>query len=135
MDIGSQENSDKKKEPDFKFNLPFIISIVIGFIISWINMLLIDAAPSSIEVLALLSIVLTTMAPAVLIGLKNRYWAYGYLIGFSVAGIPFLVFVDLFIGGYTFATSLFIFIILWLIFWKTWRSISKIKLTQERDNG
>ena len=98
-------------------------------------MLLIDAAPSSIEVLALLSIVLTTMAPAVLIGLKNRYWAYGYLIGFSVAGIPFLVFVDLFIGGYTFATSLFIFIILWLIFWKTWRSISKIKLTQERDNG
>jgi hypothetical protein len=67
------------------------------------------------------------MIPGIIIALINRYWGYGYLIGFAIAGIPFLIMIDLFIGGYTFATTIFIFIILWLIFWKTWRSLSSIK--------
>ena len=50
-----------------------------------------------------------------------------YLLGFAIAGVPFLIMIDLFIGGYTFATTIFIFVILWLIFWKTWRSLSSIK--------
>jgi hypothetical protein len=90
-------------------------------------MIFILDAPRTIEVLAFLSIILTTMIPGVIIALINRYWGYGYLIGFASAGIPFLILFDLFIGGYTFATTVFIFIILWLIFWKTWRSLSSIK--------
>ena len=130
MVVTPSNNSKKKDEPKFRFNLPLIIIAVVGFIVSWLNMLWINNAPSSIEVLAFLSIILTTMIPAVLVGLKNRYWAYAYLVGFSMAGIPFLIIIDLFIGGYTFAVSIFIFIILWLIFWKTWRSISSIKMSQ-----
>jgi hypothetical protein len=80
------------------------------------------------EILAYLSIIFTTIIPAVIIGIKNRYWGYGYIFGFSIAGIPFMI-IDLFIGGYTFATAFFIFIIMYLIFWKTWRSISRIKTT------
>lgn len=112
-----------KEEPEFKIDLGSFIFLGIGSVVSWINMLLIF---NSMEVWSYLTIIFTTIAPGIIIGLKNRYWAYGYLLGFSIAGIPF-IFVDLFIGGYTFATALFIFIILYLIFFKTWRSISAIK--------
>lgn len=114
-------------EPDLKLEIWTLLFTVIGFITSWFNMLFILDAPRSIEVLAFLSIIFTTIIPGVIIAIINRYWGYGYLIGFASAGIPFLIFVDLFIGGYSFATTIFIFIILWLIFWKTWRSLSSIK--------
>ena len=116
-----------KAEQDLSFNLWTLLFVIIGFIASWVNMTFIQDAPSSIEVLAFLSIIFTTMIPGIIISLVNRYWGYGYLIGFASAGIPFLIIVDLFIGGYTFATTIFIFIILWLIFWKAWRSLSSIK--------
>jgi len=109
----------KKSEPDLKLEIWTLLFAVIGFIASWFNMLFILGAPRSIEVLAFLSIIFTTIIPGVIIAIINRYWGYAYLIGFASAGIPFLIFVDLFIGGYTFATTIFIFIILWLIFWKT----------------
>ena len=117
----------EKAEPDLKLEIWTLLFAVIGFITSWFNMLFILDAPRAIEVLAFLSIIFTTIIPGVIIAIINRYWGYGYLIGFASAGIPFLIFVDLFIGGYTFATTIFIFIILWLIFWKTWRSLSSIK--------
>ena len=116
-----------KAEQDLSINLYTLIFVIIGFIASWVNMTFIQDAPSSIEVLAFLSIIFTTMIPGIIIALVNRYWGYGYLIGFASAGIPFLIIGDLFIGGYTFATTIFIFIILWLIFWKAWRSLSSIK--------
>ena len=118
----------EEDEPKLRLDLFTVIFLIIGFIVSWFNMLLILESPRSIEVLVYLSIILTTIIPGVLIGLKNRYWGYGYLIGFSVSGIPFMFMVDLFIGGYTCFTTLFIFTILWLIFWKTWRSLSSIKI-------
>ncbi|NVM17747.1 MAG: hypothetical protein HWN80_08520 [Candidatus Lokiarchaeota archaeon] len=117
----------KKAEKELKLDFWTFIITTIGFIASWFNMIFILDAPRTIEVLAFLSIILTTMIPGVVIALINRYWGYGYLIGFASAGIPFLIMVDLFIGGYTFATTVFIFIILWLIFWKAWRSLSSIK--------
>ena len=117
----------EKTEKELKLDIWTLVFTGIGFIASWINMLFIFDAPRTIEVLAILSIILTTMIPGVIIALINRYWGYGYLIGFACAGIPFLIMIDLFIGGYTFATTVFIFIILWLIFWKTWRSLSSIK--------
>jgi len=125
------ENSKKKQtvgkpEPEFKFDIGSVAFIIIGFIVSWINMLVIF---NSMEIWSYLSIIFTTMIPGVLIALKNRYWGYGYIFGFSGAGIPFLILIDLFIGGYTFVTALLIFIILWLIFWKAWRSLSSIKRT------
>jgi len=125
------ENSKKKQtvgrtEPEFKFDLGTVVCIIIGFVISWINMLVIY---DSMEIWSYLSIIFTSIIPGVLIALKNRYWGYGYIFGFSVAGIPFLILIDLFIGGYTFVTALLIFIILWLIFWKAWRSLSSIKKT------
>jgi hypothetical protein len=83
----------------------------------------------SMEIWSYLTIIFTTIIPTVLIGLKNRFWGYGYLFGFATAGIPFMFIGDLFIGGYTSITSLLIFIILWLIFWKAWRSLSSIKQT------
>lgn len=118
-----KKNPLGKEEPEFKIDIGTIILFGIGSISSWINMLIILNA---MEIWAYLSIIFTTIIPGIIIGLKNRYWAYGYLLGFSVAGIPF-AFIDIFVGGYTFATALFIFIILYLIFFKTWRSISKIK--------
>jgi len=123
----NQTQTANRIEPEIKLNISTIIWAIIGFIVAWINMVLILNSPSSVEVLSYLSIILTTIIPGVFIGLKNRYWGYGYLLGFSFSGIPFMFLIDLFIGGYTFATALFIFIILWLIFWKTWRSLSAIK--------
>ena len=117
-----------REEPPLKYDVFTIIFFVFGFIASWFNMILILEAPRYIEVIAYLSIIFTTIIPGVIIALKKRYWGYGYLFGFSVAGIPFMIIVDLFIGGYTCITTLFIFIILWLIFWKTWRSLSSIKV-------
>ena len=117
-----------KEEPRLKFDVWIGIFLIIGFIVSWFNMLLIFTSPRSVEVIAFLSIMPTTIIPGVIIALKNRYWGYGYLIGFSISGVPFMCLVDLFIGGYTCITTLFIFTILWLIFWKTWRSLSSIKM-------
>jgi len=80
------------------------------------------------EVWAYLLIIFLTIIPTVLIGLKLRIWAYGYLIGYAIAGFFGIFIFDIFIGAYTIAVSALIFIILWLIFFKTWRSISKIKV-------
>jgi hypothetical protein len=115
-------------EPEFKFDLGTIILILIGFTVSWLNMLIIF---NIMEVWAYLSVIFTVMIPGIIIAVKNRYWGYGYVIGFTIAGIPFLIIIDLFIGGYTFAVSLFLFIIMWLVFWKTWRTISSIKRVKE----
>jgi len=123
----SNQNDREKAEKDLRLNVWTLMFVIIGFVASWVNMVFIQDAPRSIEVLAFLSIIFTTMIPGIIIALVNRYWGYGYLIGFAIAGIPFLLIVDLFIGGYTFATTVFIFIILWLIFWKTWRSLSSIR--------
>lgn len=120
-----------RKDPDLKFDIWSVLFAIIGGVVAWINMLLIYNSPPVFEVLAFLSIILTTIPPGVLIALKNRYWGYGYLLGFSIAGIPFWIFVDPFIGGYTCFTTLSIFVILWLIFWKTWRSLSSIKVVKE----
>ncbi len=125
------ENMKKKQkvgrpEPEFKFDIGTVVCIIIGFVISWINMLVIY---DSMEIWSYLSIIFTSIIPGVLIAIKNRYWGYGYIFGFSAAGIPFLILIDPFIGGYTFVTALLIFIILWLIFWKAWRSLSSIKKT------
>lgn len=125
----NMDNSKKKQtigrlDPEFKFDIVTVICTIIGFLISWINMLVIF---DSMEIWSYLSIIFTSIIPGVLIALKNRYWGYGYMAGFSGAGIPFLILIDLFIGGYTFVTGLLIFIILWLIFWKAWRSLSSIK--------
>jgi len=122
-----QIKESKRTEKELKLDIWTFTFAAIGFVASWFNMLFILDAPRTIEVLAFLSIIFTTMIPGIVIALINRYWGYGYLIGFATAGIPFLIMIDLFIGGYTFATTIFIFIILWLIFWKTWRSLSSIK--------
>ncbi len=120
----NEEQPVGRPEPEFKIDFVTILLVIFGFIVSWVNMLIIL---ESMEIWSYLTIIFTTIIPTIFIGLKNRYWGYGYLFGFAIAGIPFLFIVDLFIGGYTFVTSLFIFIILWLIFWKTWRSLSSIK--------
>jgi len=117
----------RNSEPDFKVSYKTFLSSIVGFVISWFNMIIIQNSPRSVEVLAFLSIILTTFIPAIIISLRDRYWGYGYMIGFSIAGILFMILVDPFIGGYTFVTALFIFIIMLLIFWKTWRSLSSIK--------
>ena len=122
-----QTGMRERTENKLKLDIWTLIFAAIGFVASWFNMIFILDAPRTVEVLAFLSIILTTMIPGIVIALINRYWGYGYLLGFAIAGIPFLIMVDLFIGGYTFATTVFIFIILWLIFWKAWRSLSSIK--------
>jgi len=128
--MNNKEILPEKEEPELRIDIGTIIFALVGFFISWWNMLLILNAPYYVEVLAYLSIILTTMIPGILIALKSRYWGYAYLSGFSLSGIPFMILIDLFIGGYTFITTLFIFTILWLIFWKTWRSLGSIKREQ-----
>lgn len=122
-----KKQSIRSSEPDFKVDYKTLLWSFVGFVISWFNMIIINDSPRSVEVLAFLSIILTTFIPAIIISLKNRYWGYGYMIGFSIAGIFFMILMDPFIGGYTFFTALFIFIIMLLIFWKTWRTLSAIK--------
>lgn len=124
MSNKNKEQTVGRPEAEFKFRIGTIIWIIIGFIISWINMVIIL---DYMEIWSYLTIIFTTIIPTVIIALKNRLWGYGYLGGFAIAGIPFLFIVDPFIGGYTFATALFIFIILWLIFWRAWRTLSSIK--------
>jgi len=124
MDRVNEVQSVGRPEPEFKFGIGTVIWIIIGFVVSWVNMLIIL---DSMQIWSYLSIIFTTIIPCVIIALKDRYWGYGYIFGFAIAGIPFLIIVDLFIGGYVFATSSFIFAILWLIFWKGWRSLSSIK--------
>ncbi len=124
MTRDNEEQSVGRPEPEFKFGIGTMIWIIIGFVVSWVNMLIIL---DSMQILSYLSIIFTTIIPCVIIALKDRYWGYGYIFGFTIAGIPFLIIVDLFIGGYVFATSSFIFTILWLIFWKGWRSLSSIR--------
>ncbi len=121
-----------KEDPEFKIDIGTVLFIIIGLVTSWLNMLMIlhyqiNDYPSITKIMAYLSIIFTIIIPGVVIGIKNRFWGYGYIFGFSIAGIPFIIGVDLFIGGYTFVTALFIFIIMWLIFWKVWRSLAMIK--------
>ena len=121
-----------KEDPEFKIDIGTIIFTLIGSLVSWINMLIIlvyqlGEYESIVKILAYLSIMFTIIIPGVIIGIKNRFWGYGYILGFALAGIPFMFVIDLFIGGYTFVTALFIFIIIWLIFWKVWRSLAMIK--------
>lgn len=117
------EQAVGKDEPEFRIDIFTFVFVVIGAIVSWINMLIIL---NSMTIPSYLSIIFTTLIPGIIIGLKNRYWGYGYMIGFSGAGIPF-IYLDVFIGGYTFATAILLFIIVLLIFWKAWRSLSSIK--------
>jgi len=121
-----------KEDPEFKIDIGTIIFTLIGSLVSWLNMLIIlvyqlGEYESIVKILAYLSIMFTIIIPGVIIGIKNRFWGYGYILGFALAGIPFMFVIDLFIGGYTFVTALFIFIIIWLIFWKVWRSLAMIK--------
>ncbi len=142
MSNSKKEQTVGKPEPEFKFGVRTVIWIIVGFIVSWINMLgilngliifgIIIIYP--MQIWSYLTVIFTTIIPGVIIGLKDRYWGYGYMGGFAIAGIPFAFlkppYGDLFIGGYTFATVLFIFLIILLIFWTGWRSISAIKIVE-----
>ena len=122
----SRKTQIGKEEPEFKVDFWTFVFVFIGFLISWGNMMFILESPPEIEVYAFLSVILTTIVPGIIIALKHRFWGYGYLIGFSVAGVPF-VFMDPFIGSYTFFSTIFIFVIMLLVFWRAWRTISSIK--------
>ncbi len=132
MSSNKKEQTVGRPEPEFKFGIGTVIWVVVGFIVSWVNMLLIF---NTKEILSYLTVIFTTIIPGVIIGLKDRYWGYGYMGGFAIAGIPFAFHNPahgyLFIGWYTFATALFIFIIVLLIFWTGWRSISAIKRVEQ----
>jgi hypothetical protein len=126
MNSPNKKNIRGKDEEELQLDIWTFLWTAVGMISSWINMVYID---NSMQIPAYLSIIFTTIIPGIIIALINRYWGYGYLIGFALAGIPFSFIRDLFIGWYTFFTALFIFIILWLIFWKAWRSLSGITTT------
>ncbi len=143
MSSNKKEQTVGRLEPEFKFGIGTVIWIIVGFIVSWYNMLIIINGLTIIgfgyfwiilnprEIWSYLTVIFTTIIPGVIIGLKDRYWGYGYMGGFAIAGIPFSFlnepYGDLFVGGYTFATALFIFLIILLIFWTGWRSIPAIK--------
>lgn len=119
------QRSESNNGNKFRNNFFLVFYCIIGFVVSNINMYIIVL---SMEVWAYLLIIFLIIIPAIIIGLRLRIWAYGYMLGFTTAGILGIFLYDLFIGAYTAVVSIFIFIILWLIFFKTWRSISKIKV-------
>ncbi|MBY8981921.1 MAG: hypothetical protein KGD57_03170 [Candidatus Lokiarchaeota archaeon] len=131
-----REVNNKNTEPEFKIDIITIILAIIGFIVAWVNMYLIEETPVeggevwNFKVFAYLSIIFTTSIPTVGIGVKNRIWAYGYIIGFALAGLPF-AFINVYTGIYTFITTMLLFTIMWLIFWKAWRSLSSIKTVSD----
>ncbi len=124
MSANKKNPTPMEEKQKIKITYKMIIFFILGGCVSWINMWFILIF---MEIWSYLSIIFTTIIPCVGIGLKNRLWAYSYILGFSIAGIPFMIFMDLFIGGYTFITTFLIFIIIWLIFWKAWRTIGSIK--------
>lgn len=124
MSANKKNPTPMEERQKIKITYKMIIFFILGGCVSWINMWFILIF---MEIWSYLSIIFTTIIPCVGIGLKNRLWAYSYILGFSIAGIPFMIFMDLFIGGYTFITTFLIFIIIWLIFWKAWRTIGSIK--------
>ena len=93
-----------RDEEELYFDVGTVLFITVGFSFSWINMLIIL---NLMTIPAYLSVIFTTSIPGIIISLKNRYWGYGFMFGFSIAGIPFM-FIDIFVGGYIFFTSLFI---------------------------
>ena len=115
-----------KEDEEQKIDYHFAIFLIIGFVVSMLNMYVITIY---IEiVMSYLVIIFLFMIPGIVIALKVRIWGYGYMLGFTVAGIPGIFLYDMFIGSYTVFVSVSLFIILYLIFWKTWRSISGIKV-------
>ncbi len=119
------QRSDLNNGDKFRNNLFLVFYCIIGFVVSNINMYIIVL---SMEVWAYLLIIFLIIIPAIIIGLRLRIWSYGYMIGYSTAGILGIFIYDLFIGFYTAVVTILLFMILWLIFFKTWRSISKIKV-------
>ena len=105
-----KELTKNKDEPEFKIDMVTIIIAAIGFFTAWINMYFIESTPLyggevfNLKVLAYLSIIFTTSIPCVVIGIKNRIWAYGYIIGFAIAGLPF-AFINIYTGFYTLITN------------------------------
>ncbi|MFX1238308.1 MAG: hypothetical protein ACFFAS_02375 [Promethearchaeota archaeon] len=133
MNTKKKEQTIGREEPDFRIDAITTLFLAIGFIVSWVNMLVIhiivqesNYSPEAIP--AYFSVIFTTTIPGVAISLKNRFWGYGYMLGFSLAGLPFMFIIDTFIGGTTLAMSFFLFVIMWLVFWKVWRSLSGIKM-------
>ena len=74
MEIKDEQQSrmKEKTEKELRLNLWTFIFAGIGFAASWFNMIFILDAPRTIEVLAFLSIILTTMIPGIIIALINR---------------------------------------------------------------
>lgn len=121
-----QMKPSAKEDEEQKIDYHFAIFLIIGFVVSMLNMYVITIY---IEiVMSYLVIIFLFMIPGIVIALKVRIWGYGYMLGFTVAGIPGIFLYDMFIGSYTVFVSVSLFIILYLIFWKTWRSISGIKV-------
>lgn len=74
-----------------------------------------------------LIIIFLVLIPDIIFAVSKRARGYGYIIGYLIGGAYELIFGDPFIGGYFIVVTIFLFLIVYLIFWKVWRSFSKFK--------
>ncbi len=82
----------------------------------------------NIKVWAYLIIIFLIIIPAVLVGyFLDRENGYAYIFGYIIGGLVGMFTIDLFIGGTSFFSALLIFIVIYLIFWKIWRTIDRVR--------
>lgn len=68
--------------------------------------------------------------PAIIFSNMKRARGYGFVIGYMSGGIIGSIIWDLFLGIYTSAVAGILFLIMYFIFWKIWRSFTKFSINE-----
>ncbi|GAB4306447.1 MAG: hypothetical protein Kow0069_03200 [Promethearchaeota archaeon] len=103
---------------------------LLGFLVSMLDQWVIQG---SMEVWAYLLIIFLIIIPGVGVGLVRRVDGYAYVLGFLVGGLMGAFTIDPFIGWTTFVSAALIFTIIWLVFWRIWRSIAWVRVGEDRE--
>ena len=69
--------------------------------------------------------------PAIIFSNMKRARGYGFVIGYMSGAIIGSIIWDLFLGIYTSAVAGILFLIMYFIFWKIWRSFTKFTIDEK----
>ncbi|MHA1821336.1 MAG: hypothetical protein ACTSU2_08285 [Promethearchaeota archaeon] len=130
VEVITPEMQEQKLAPPKPID--YWLFILIGLVISLIQIYYtkrLEHAPGMWWIWRYLIIIFTVMIPAIYVSVLKRIRGYTYIVGYLLGGLIELLFGDPFIGGYNIVVTLFLFLIIYLIFWKVWRSVAKVKIT------
>ena len=138
---------DKKMKPTYHYDWwgYILIGIVLATFNVWINWYMYyctgplgcescfwdpNAMPSgdtTIGIWGFFIVPFLFLIPAIIFSNMKRSRGYGFVIGYVVGGLIGAVIWDIFIGIYTASVAAILFLIVYFIFWKIWRSFTKFK--------